>query len=193
MQIIPAGGPAPHGITTFKKRRKLNDEVLYGQDPVVSNTRGAVQSLKKRAAGNRRGTIRLCAHPGVADKLHEMVIVHSKETYIRPHKHPGKSVSYHVVEGKADMVLFDGKGAVVDVTPLDEFGSGKTYFHRIQESYFYTPVVRSDYFVFHEITNGPFKPSDTVYASWAPEEKDASAVDKFRRDLLRAVKNFKKR
>ncbi len=174
------------------KIKKINDEVLYVQDPVVKITRRDVQSLKKLAAGNRRGTIRLCAHPSVADKLHEMVIVHSKETYIRPHNHPGKSVSYHVVEGRADMVLFDGKGAVVDVTPMDVFGSGKTYFHRIQEPHFYTPVVRSDYFVFHEITNGPFQPSDTVYASWAPEEKNTSAVKTFRLDLLRAIKSFKK-
>ena len=63
--------------------------------------------------------MRLCAHPAVDDRLHEMVIAMARETYVRPHKHVNKSESVHVIEGLADAVLFDdagnvGRPAVVD-------------------------------------------------------------------------------
>jgi hypothetical protein len=51
-------------------------------------------------------------------------------------------------------------------------------------------IVRSDLLVMHEITNGPFRPADTIYASFAPDELDASAAKAFQIELTRRVAIF---
>ncbi|MBU1910629.1 MAG: WbuC family cupin fold metalloprotein, partial [Verrucomicrobia bacterium] len=89
------------------KTRKFNDEVLYpGEAPVVLD-RAFVEWLKQQADRNPRRRIRLCAHQDPNDLIHEMLIVHAQMTYIRPHKHLTRIESFHVIEGEADVVMFD--------------------------------------------------------------------------------------
>jgi hypothetical protein len=41
-------------------------------------------------------------------------------------------------------------------------------------------IPRSDIVVFHETTNGPFQPgASSIFASWAPEEGDGTAVQRY--------------
>jgi hypothetical protein len=40
----------------------------------------------------------------------------------------------------------------------------------------HTLIVRSEFLVFHETTNGPFNREDTIFPLWAPEEKEAEQV-----------------
>src|ERR1041385_7619279 len=53
-------------------------------------------------------------HSGAADNPHRFLNVLLRETYIRPHRHqaPPKSESFIVLEGMADVILFDDRGAV---------------------------------------------------------------------------------
>jgi hypothetical protein len=41
--------------------------------------------------------------------------------------------------------------------------------------------------VVHEITNGPFVPTGTVFATFAPEEGDAANAAAFQADLVKRV------
>lgn len=165
------------------RTRAESAEVLYAGDGIVTIDAATVADLKRQAAGNPRRRIRLCAHPRVDDRLHEMVIVHASETYVRPHKHPGKSESFHVIEGDVDVVIFDDRGGVSRVIPMGSIDSGRPFFYRIAEPLFHTLLIRSPVLVFHEATNGPFRREDTVFAPWAPDESDGPAVARF----LRAV------
>src|SRR5262249_49414681 len=137
-------------------------EVRYATDTVVLVGADDVAELKHDAALNPRRRIRLCAHAGVADTLHEMLIVHARECYVRPHKHLGKSESFHVVEGDVDVVLFDEDGAVTDVMAMGAYGSGRPFFYRIATPMFHTLFVRSDVLVFHQATRGTVRRADTV-------------------------------
>ena len=56
---------------------------------------------------NPRQRARYCTHSLVDDEVHEMVIYHKEGTYIRPHKHIGKTESFHLIDGEADVVFFD--------------------------------------------------------------------------------------
>src|SRR4051812_15824469 len=78
---------------------KFNDEVLYSDDLIVQVERPEIEQLKKAALLNPRRRIRLCAHRNVDSTLHEMLIVHTANTYVRPHKHLNKIESFHVIEG----------------------------------------------------------------------------------------------
>jgi len=151
--------------------KQFNDEVLYAVDRIVQVDQLDITELIHRATDNTRKRVRICTHQDVADKLHEMLIVHTHDTYVRPHKHFGKSESFHVIEGAVDVVIFDDAGEIADVIVMGDYSSGKTFYYRIADPLYHTLLIRSEVIVFHETTNGPFERSDTLFAPWAPEDK----------------------
>jgi cupin fold WbuC family metalloprotein len=159
--------------------RELNDEVLIADEPIVTLTREDIATLKARASRNARRRIRVCAHKSIDDAVHEMLIVMARGCYIRPHRHMGKSESFHVVEGALDVVVFDDAGAVVKRLQLGDYTSGRGFYYRNDEPSYHTVVIRSAVVVLHESTRGPFRPSDTIFAPWAPDETDGAAVAEF--------------
>ena len=170
-----------------KRFRKESNEVLYELEPVVRISSHDVDFLKETAEHNERKRIRLCAHGGIEDSLHEMVITHVKGTYVRPHKHLGKIESFHVIEGSVDVIIFDDQGKITEITRMGEYQSGRPFYHRISEPLYHTLLVTSDVLVFHEVTNGPFRRKDMVYASWSPEESDIDYVERYMHKLIQYV------
>jgi cupin fold WbuC family metalloprotein len=151
------------------RTRRESDEVLYPDEPIVVVGPADIEELKAEANESRR-RIRLCTHRDVADRVHEMLIVHERGTYVRPHKHLGKSESFHVIEGLCCVVLFDDAGQVLRVVKLGDHASGRPFYYRISDPNFHTLLIESEMLVFHETTAGPFKPAETVFAHWAPED-----------------------
>jgi cupin fold WbuC family metalloprotein len=170
--------------------RKQNDEVIYTEDQVVQVKSSDIQWLKKQAEDNLRKRARLCTHTNTEDLLHEMFIVHANDTYIRPHKHPSKSESFHVIEGMVDVVLFDENGMISGVIRMGEYSSGRTFYYRVSDLFYHTLLIRSDVLVFHEITNGPFDRADTIFAGWAPEESDKKSCAAFMSELSSKIEAF---
>jgi cupin fold WbuC family metalloprotein len=154
---------------------RISEEVFYGTGGIIRLDNRDIQFLRAQAALAARGRCRLCAHVDEKDRLHEMLIVHDDSCYVRAHKHMGKSGSYHVIEGRADLVFFDEQGEVRDLIELGEYMSGKMFFVRVNCSIYHTLLIRSPVFVFHETTSGPFSRNDTIFAPWAPEENDVTA------------------
>ncbi|MBV8479482.1 MAG: WbuC family cupin fold metalloprotein [Actinobacteria bacterium] len=165
----------------------VNEEVLVASDPLSALGSEDIAELKERARANRRRRVRICAHSDTSDSLHEMMIVHMRGAYVRPHKHVGKSESVHVVEGEADALFFDEDGAVVDAIALGPYGSGRRFFYRLEEPVFHTLLINSEFFVMHEVTNGPFKREETTFASWAPGAADHEGAAAFQRRLATEV------
>jgi cupin fold WbuC family metalloprotein len=161
------------------KTKAESAEVLYSLDQIVTVDAGMIDQLKRDALRNPRQRIRLCAHRGVDDPVHEMIIVHTKDAYVRPHRHTGKSESFHVIDGLVDAVFFDESGGITDVIPMGPFSSGRTFFYRIADPLYHTLLIRSDVLVFHEATTGPFRREETSFAPWAPDESDPAAVASF--------------
>ena len=168
----------------------LNEEVLYAADEIVQVNRQDISELVAMAVKNPRKRVRICSHRGVGDKLHEMLIVHTKETYVRPHKHLGKSESFHVIEGEVDVVVFDEAGKIFDVISLGDYPSGKTFYYRIADPLYHTLLIRSDIIVFHETTNGPFRYEDMVFAPWETDYTDVTGVNEFILNLQREASAF---
>lgn len=162
----------------------INDEVLYTSLPVVTVSSRDIEELKSLAAKNARKRIRLCTHPDSGSRLHEMLIVLGKDSYIMPHRHPGKSESFHVIEGCVDILLFDDTGKLIERIELGDYASGKCFYFRIDQLLFHTVIVRSDFVIFHETTNGPFNRADTEFAGWAPEETDIKVGNLFLDDFF---------
>ena len=153
----------------------LNPEVLVTDESLVQISSPDIESLKTDAGRNERKRIRLCAHQDINDRLHEMLIVHTKEAYVRPHKHFNKSESVHIIEGLVEVVLFDEIGNIREVIRMGDYASGHRFYYRMSVPIYHTLLIRSEMLVFHETTNGPFIPADTIFAPWAPDEGDIVA------------------
>lgn len=177
-------------LSNDMKIREINREVFVAEDPVVNVGNQEIDFLKMRVGNTERKRIRLCAHKDVGDRLHEMFIVLSKETYIRPHKHLNKAESLHVIDGSADAVFFDEAGNITKVMPLSDYSSGKPFYYRIGEPLYHTLCIRSEFLIFHEATQGPFQRSDTVFAPWSPAEDDSDGRSEFIRKLSDTVYNL---
>tara|TARA_B100002003_G_scaffold111468_1_gene103137 strand:+ start:426 stop:956 length:531 start_codon:yes stop_codon:yes gene_type:complete len=170
---------------------KFNEEVLFTADDLVKVDANDIEELKQKARLNPRRRVRLCAHKDLNDSIHEMLIVHEKSCYVRPHKHINKMESFHIVEGKVDILLFDENGRINNLIPMGDFASGRKFFYRLPPSCFHTLIINSEVLVFHEITNGPFNPDDTVWADWAPAETEEYKVVEYRAFLKNAIKEKK--
>lgn len=164
--------------------REENSEVLYGEDPIIKVSSEDTLWLKDKASKNERKRIRLCAHKSIEDSVHEMIIIHTRDTYVRPHKHLGKSESFHIVEGRADVILFDNIGNVTHVLRMGSYETGMNFYYRISRPVFHTLIIQSDILVFHETTSGPFNREDTVFADWSPNEEDKKAYIAYMSHLL---------
>ena len=164
----------------------FNNEVLYAEDSIVQIDSLDIAELKLKAKKNPRKRIRVCAHKNIDENIHEMLIVHEKNCYVRPHKHTGKTESFHIIEGKADVILFHEDGSIDQVISMGEITTGLKFYYRLPPFRFHTLLIHSDVLVFHEITSGPFRIEDTIMAPWSPEETDEYRVSQY----LAKLKDF---
>jgi cupin fold WbuC family metalloprotein len=154
--------------------QKINDEVFIATESIVRFDKRAVEFIKEKALGNRRGRARICAHKDAQDSLHEMLIAIRSDSYICPHRHANKVESFHLIEGRADVVILHEDGKVMDVIKL---GSDYNFYYRLGTPHYHTLLIYSPVLVIHEITNGPFNPSDSDFADFAPMQDDIKSLD----------------
>ncbi len=162
-------------------------EVFLAEGPIATIGPEDIRVLREAVRQTPRRRARINAHPGHDDALHEMIIAINSSSYIRPHRHPGKSEAFHIIEGEVDIVVFSEDGEIERIVSLGEKGSGRAFYYRMSAPRFHTLVIRSELLIVHEITNGPFSPEGTVYAGFAPEESAAAAAASFRAELVRRV------
>jgi len=126
-------------------------------------------------------------HSGPEDNPHRFLNVLLAGTYGRPHRHadPAKAESFIVLEGEADVILFDDDGAVTARYRLGtETPEGRLWGVDIPPGYWHTVVARTPRAVCFEVKPGPWIPAtDKEFASWAPPENDP-AVPEYYRSLL---------
>ncbi|MDB5306308.1 MAG: hypothetical protein JWO38_510 [Gemmataceae bacterium] len=164
--------------------RAQSDEVFIATGGIVQVRSEDVALVVQKGTTNLRRRARLCAHPGPDDRLHEMLIVLDQGTYIRPHRHPGKSESFHVVKGELDVVIFHDDGTVRELIRMGPYGSGRAFYYRLMEPSFHSVLINSPYALFHETTNGPFHQGEAEFAPWSPAEGDTT-VSRFVEQLRR--------
>jgi cupin fold WbuC family metalloprotein len=166
---------------------KINEEVFIASDDIVRFDSRLIQFIKEYACKNIRGRARICAHKAPTDTLHEMLIGMRSDSYIRPHKHEKKIESFHLVEGNADIVILDDAGDILDVI---ELGPDQNFYYRLEIPRYHTLLINSPVLVIHEITNGPFDPTQSDFASFSPPEGDPATTE-YIEQLKLKVKTWK--
>lgn len=61
----------------------------------------------KKVAMDSKNSARICLHKDINSDLHNMVIVHHKGRYIRPHKNPTHSKMYQIIEWRMRIIGID--------------------------------------------------------------------------------------
>ena len=165
----------------------ITPEVYRAPGPVTALGRAELDLLREVVASSARGRVRINLHPDNNDPLHEMFIAIRADSYIRPHRHAGKSESFHLVEGEADVVVFDETGNITHVVTLG--GEDGARYYRLSAPLFHTLVIHSPLLIVHETTNGPFAPDATEFAAFAPADSaDPATIASWQTSLMQRVR-----
>jgi len=139
------------------------------------------------ASASPRGRMNHNFHSGPTDNPHRFLNVLLRGTYIRPHRHaaPPKSELFVVLEGAADVILFDDAGAVTARYRLgDQSREGRLWGVDLAPNVWHTILPRTSRVVCLEVKPGPWEPAtDKEFADWAPPENDV-AVEAYCQMLL---------
>jgi cupin fold WbuC family metalloprotein len=159
------------------------DGALFNTDTVLTIDGFLVEELKARARRSPRRRYRLCLHHATDDAVQEMIVVHCRGTYARPHSH-GTPLTYLLLDGELRVLFFDDAGAVTDSVDLGPFGSAKPFALRIAPGRWYMPVCLTPQAVVFESKAGPFRrDASNIWAPWSPAEDDPAGIDAYRRHL----------
>ena len=168
---------------------QTSPEVFVAEGPIATIGSADIEVLRQAVRRTPKRRVRINAHPGHDDALHEMIIAIEPGSYIRPHRHPGKSEAFHIIEGDVDIVVFRDDGEIDEIVSLGEKGGARPFYYRMSEPRFHTLIIRSELLIVHEITNGPFSPAGTTYAAFAPAEGDPAAAG-FQAELIKRAASF---
>jgi cupin fold WbuC family metalloprotein len=158
---------------------KESPEVYYAAERLSVVGPAEIAFLKQRAFENPRKRCRLCTHASPDDEMQEMLIVHHRECYVRPHRHRRKAESLHVIEGAAEVVVFDERGAVSEAFEVAEGGSPASFYYRMPPMRYHMLIIKTEWFVFHEVVRGPFVRGETEFPHWAPDGAESAPVAAF--------------
>lgn len=144
--------------------------VFYNSEVVAEVGEHWYEKLKRCAYEADMKRARFCLHHSPEDELHEMVIVFHRDTLVRPHRHHGKSESFHMIFGELDVILYDDSGQPTRTVSLGDRDSAKPLIYRLSGPVWHSVVVQSEFAAIHEVTNGPFRAEESDFAPWAPSQ-----------------------
>jgi cupin fold WbuC family metalloprotein len=148
--------------------------------PVRLITASLFDTIGEAASFSPRRRMNHNFHSGPADNPHRFLNVLLFGTYIRPHRHldPPKSETFLVLEGGADVLIFNHEGATTARHCLgsDSAEGGRLWGIDIAPGVWHTILARTERVVSFEVKPGPWNSaSDKEFAPWAPAENDPSA------------------
>jgi cupin fold WbuC family metalloprotein len=164
-------------------------EVFYAPAGLLGAGPETIDWLIAQAKHQPSGKSRLCLHASPAAPVHNMIVVHRHDTYVRPHRHLAHGETLTLLRGRATAVVFDEAGAIDEVAemrPIDDAGLG---FYRMPPGLFHALVVETEWVVFHETCPGPFDRSKSEAAPWSPESGDHTAAQSFLQKLRAALES----
>lgn len=173
-------------MSAIEGAARLDPEVYMAQGPIVEIDRADVDALVDGARRSGKRKSRLLLHPHSADSLHEMLIVHCRDEYIRPHRPLKTSKSYHVVRGTMTIVLFEVDGTFRQAIALGDHKRGGAFMARIMGPWFHTLVPTTETVAFIETVPGPWLRTD--YAPWAPPADGSAAARSYHARLKAAAR-----
>jgi UDP-glucose 4-epimerase len=172
-------------ISEVLRRDEGSKTLTYYLTPQFSGlNRQSEDFIRQEAAKDPVGRARICLHENKDSIVHEMMIAQRKTTYVRPHRHHGKTESAHIIHGRMFVVTFDNFGRIDRVFYLKAGNRDGTSIIRMTDKIWHTQIPLSDDVVISETITGPFSANSSEYASWAPTGTDFKEASIYTKKLL---------
>jgi len=155
---------------------QLNDEVEINQEDMVLLDKAWINRIKKLAQENSSGKYRTCIHQSEKDNVHEMLIIHSSDSYVRPHKHRINGESLQFIEGEGTVIIFNDDGSIKQAFKVGDQSSDNIFYCKMEKDLFHMLIIESEFLVFKETTKGPFIRENTIYPNWAPDASNEEEI-----------------
>lgn len=169
----------------------VSPEVYYAAARFPIADQGIIDHLLSTAASLPRKRCRVCFHADPKDSIHEMLIVHHRSCYVRPHQHLGREESLMVLRGEVDLTVFEPDGRLRRTVRMGGPDSGLPFYYRMPAETLHSLAIHSEWLVFQEVSAGPFDPACSLFPQWAPDGSDAAIADAWVQDLHRRVATHK--
>lgn len=143
--------------------RKKNDRVYYATGAPAGMDLQSMILMKELAAYRDLPLCRVCLHASDNEPIHEMLMMHTRPQLVGPLKQNKSSLSYHMLDGAADIRLYDEQGACLQYMHLDSDDSFCRCSLRLDANVFRSMKTVTPYAIFLEVAGGPFKDDDTVW------------------------------
>ena len=140
--------------------------VIRNNQDTIYIDRKKLEELKILAQKDPNKRARICLHKNDEEMVQEMIIAFCKDSYIRPHRHIDKSESYHIIEGRIEIIFYNDSGIEIDKVVLSDKIDEHPFLFRISNSAWHTVVPKSDFVIIHEVTKGPFNKNSSEFADW---------------------------
>ena len=140
--------------------------VIRNNQDTIYIDRKKLDELKILAQKDPNKRARICLHKNDEEMVQEMIIAFCKDSYIRPHRHIDKSESYHIIEGRIEIIFYNDSGIEIDKVVLSDKMDEHPFLFRISNSDWHTVVPKSDFVIIHEVTKGPFNKNSSEFADW---------------------------
>lgn len=150
--------------------------VFTHEEEIVAAGDEWLARLKEAALSAPRRRARLNLHREMESPVHEMLIAFCRDSLIPPHRHHGKSESFHLVEGRALVVIFTEEGEIAEKIELAPPGGKEPFLYRLDGPRWHTVIPLTEMVVIHETTAGPFRPDAEATPSWVPRDEAALAA-----------------
>ena len=173
------------------KYEKLNDQVFQTQKPISWLSSQDHNFLSEHLNRFNQDRVRICNHIDPSENLHEMLMLFSNKTFVRPSMHINKEESLFILEGSGRYVFFDNSGKVTEVVQLTpSLGPNKCYC-RVPKNTYHMLIVDTELMLVKETTSGPFSRDDTVFADWAPDVKTIDSASEFMQQVEKSIQELK--
>ena len=133
------------------------DNVFFPETPELVQIKEAdLEKIISAAQNSSLRRARFCLHASHEDKVQQMVLAFCHDTRIPIHRHLNKSESFHIIQGQLEVMLYNGKGEIINTIKMGPFQSGLTFVYRINTDVWHTVRPLTDMVIIHEIVAGPF-------------------------------------
>lgn len=147
-------------------------------------TEAMMEDWIARAGDNSRLRVNFNIHQQPDDPIQRLFIAARRDSYFRPHRHPGKREFAIVLSGRFAIFIFDDSGCVTSRIEAGPAESVRAL--EIPVDRWHTWVPLEDASVFFEVKPGPYDPQTAAeFATWSPAEGSPD-VGAFCRCLMEA-------
>ena len=165
-------------------------DVFYANGRCRYINREIMDWVRSKAAASVRKRSRICFHDSTSSAIHEMLIAHHLDTYVRPHKHFKTEASLLAMAGDAVVVAFTDAGEIDWVRKLSSAADEAPAFIRIPRNTYYAILVRSEWLVFLETMAGPFDRAASEFGAWSPAGETGPAIERYMQELRVKTRAF---